>query len=487
MTDQQADGCGTEPANTQANTQAARPRQPSVSLVSGLGRAARFLVYVWRRFQADGAMQRAGGLTYTSLLALVPLLAVSFALFSAFPAFERYRADIEAFVFDNFLPSIGSAVQSYLTEFTAQTGELGAVSSGMLVVTAVMVLNTISSTFNTIWRVEETRGVVGRILAFWAVLTLTPLLLGASLALSSYLFAIAVGSGVEGWIGQGALAFIAGLLPLLLAVLGFAGLFMFVPNHAVRPRDALVGALVAALLLETLKSLFGSIVSSEVYETLYGAIALLPIFMFWMYLCWNVVLIGAEIAAALPEGRAGRRDPRHREAAPGVRLLAALGVLRTLLAAGMATPPGAAVRAGGVPERVVVHGVPLPADVVTQMLGTLDAAAWIARSDRGHWLLARDLATATLRDLARLLTVTLPTPEQDRLADSDWGRRYADILGRLDRAETELFAVDLRSLLAPAAGTVVIFPGEPAVDPESDIGLKTKLAGVAALVGLGSS
>jgi len=473
-----ARGPGPEPAP---------PRKRPVGFNPGIFRAVRFVLYAWQRFQADGAMQRAGGLTYTSLLALVPLLAVSFALFSAFPAFERYRADIETFVFENFLPSIGSAVQGYLADFTSQTGELGAVSSGMLLVTAIMLLNTISGTFNTIWRVKETRSVVARILAFWAVLTLTPLLLGASLALSSYLYTVAIASGVESVVGQGSIGFVAELLPLGLAVFGFAGLFMFVPNFSVRPRDALVGALVASLLLELLKSLFGSIVSSEVYETLYGAIALLPIFMFWMYLCWNVVLFGAEVTAAIPEWRAGRRNPALNEAAPGDRLLAALGILRTLLAGSLATGSAAAGKTGGLPERTVVHALPMRSDVITQVLGKLEAAGWVARSDRGRWLLGRDLESVTLLELADLLAVRLHPPANDPIGRTDWGRRYLERLNDLDGAERDLFGIDLRQLLAPPVGEVVPFPGEDGEeDPESQIGLRTKLLSAVGLSWLGS-
>ena len=139
-----------------------------------------FCAYAINRFLHDDGQQRAAALTFTSLLAMVPLLAVSFAIFAAFPAYESLKGRVQSFLFEQFVPSVGAEVQGYLEQFTAQTGQLTAVGIVFLAVSAVMLLMTISSTFNRIWKVKQTRGVISRLLVFWAVLTLTPMLFGAS-------------------------------------------------------------------------------------------------------------------------------------------------------------------------------------------------------------------------------------------------------------------------------------------------------------------
>ena len=206
-----------------------RARAPNPAVFFG-----RFLVYVGERFARDGCQQRAAALTFTSLLAMVPLLAVSFAIFAAFPAYESLQTKVQDYIFENFVPQVGTQVQAHIETFMAQTGRLSAVGVVFLALSAVLLLSTINSTLNLIWQTRQTRGLVMRLMVFWSVLTLTPLLFGASISLSSVLFAAAQASGVESLTGN--LTRFAFVLPFLFQAAGLTVLFLVMPAASVRRR-----------------------------------------------------------------------------------------------------------------------------------------------------------------------------------------------------------------------------------------------------------
>ncbi len=408
--------------------------------LSGLRSGRRFLRYVFQRFVADRCTERAAALTYTSLLAMVPLIAISFAIFAAFPAFQETRGALQSFVFENFVPGIGTAVSGHIDRFTQKTGQLTAVGVVFLGVTAVMLLSSINGTFNAIWRVQESRRLVGRLLVYWAVLTLSPMFFGASLSLSSYLFAAAQASGVEQITGP--LTQLAGYLPLVLQILGFSILFLVMPYFPVRRRDALMGGIAAGLLFELLKKGFGLYIKSfPTYETLYGALAAIPILLVWMYLAWIVVLLGAEMTAAMPEWRAGMRRVRQ-ENMPAARLLAAaLAILNALLVVS---------RTGkGLNVRQLVRAAPAAPDAVTIAQERLQQAHYITKDENGDWLVSRDLDLATLSDLKRDLELDLDITDLRYLPKTGWGRRYGHIIADLNTANAEITGMTLKSLLAP--------------------------------------
>src|SRR3546814_2340807 len=171
-------------------------------------------------------------------------------IFSAFPDFDEVKATAQNFVFQNFVPHVGTTVQRYLESFAAQAGRRTAVVVVFRVVTSVMLVAAVSETFNAIWRVRDTRGPLGRLLAFWAALTLMPLLFGASLSLSSYLFAAARETGVEAYTGP--LTRLAGFVPMILQIIGFTFLFRIIPHYPVRRRAAAIGGIATGLLFEIL-------------------------------------------------------------------------------------------------------------------------------------------------------------------------------------------------------------------------------------------
>lgn len=448
--------------------------QPPPGLRSGVA----FLVYVFQRFLRDNCKERAASLTFTALLALVPLLAISFAIFAAFPAFQSMKGELQSFVFKSFVPEIGTAVYDRINEFTQKTGELTAIGVVFLAVTSVMLLSSINGTFNAIWQVRERRPLAARLLVYWAVLTLTPILFGASLSMSSYLFAAAQASGVEEFTGP--LSRLAAYLPLLLQIIGFSILYLVMPNQSVRRIDALIGGVTAGLLFELLKKGFGLYITNfPTYETLYGALSAFPILLIWMYLAWIVVLFGAEMTAAMPEWRAGIRSAQRRMI-PAARLLAAaLAILHALHIASL--------RGGGLSNRRMVRAAPAAPEAVGVARNMLQKHRYIAQDDKREWVLSRDLEATTLQDLRRDLDLDLDISDLRHIPKRGWGRRYGDILHEVAEAESNITDISLRTLLAQDSEAEIIeFPdGTDGEDPPVT-DRKTKILAFLGLGGLGS-
>ncbi len=447
----------------------------------GLRSGLAFLYYVFERFLRDNCNGRAASLTFTSLLAVVPLLAISFAIFAAFPAFQHMKGQLQSFIFENFVPEIGSVVYEHINSFTQKTGQLTAVGVVFLGVTSVMLLASINGTFNAIWQVRETRPVVARLLVYWAVLTLAPILFGASLSLSSYLFTVAQATGIETFTGP--LSRLAAFLPLLLQIVGFSILYLVMPNYPVRRTDALYGGLAAGLLFELLKKGFGLYVESfKGYETLYGALSAFPILLIWMYLAWTLVLLGAEMTAAMPEWRAGIRNAK-RVMIPAARLLAA--ALSTLYALHIASLKG-----GGLSNRRMTRAAPDAPEAIGIVREKLLSRRYIAQGESQEWVLSRDLEACTLHDLRRDLDLDLDISDLRHIPKHGWGKRYSDLIGKLAELEAKATEVSLRSLLTPDSEAEIIeFPdgsddkhGEPPIT-----GGKWKLLALLGLTGLGSS
>ena len=255
----------------------------------------------WQRFSEERCLQIASSLTFTVLLAIVPIITVALTVISAFPVFGRLLQYVERFLVRYMLPESAAAVAGYAQQFAENAARLTSVGIALLFVTAVIVLMTIDRAFNQIWRVPRPRGTVQRIFVYWALLTVGPPLVGASLALTSWLVRRSAGL-VEGVpMVEEALLTIA---PFLLTGLAFALAYATMPNRRVLVGDALAGGLVAALAFEAMKRGFALYIAQfPTYRLVYGAFSAVPIFLLWIYLSWVVVLLGAVTAAVLPEWR----------------------------------------------------------------------------------------------------------------------------------------------------------------------------------------
>ena len=274
------------------------PRQLAIS--------CQFLVYALRRFLVDGCPQSAAALTYMSLFAIVPMLTLMYSMFSLVPAFQELGGQVEEFIFSKFLPSSGQEITQYLSEFSNQARKLSVAGVAIILVTALLMLSNIEKTFNHIWATTGGRKGLAGFLVYWAILSLGPLLLAVGMIMSTYLMSLRLVVAEVDSLGVVALLF--SYLPWLLTWLAFTLLYVAVPNCKVRVVYALFGGLITTLLFETAKALFGQLVANSIYTNVYGAFAVIPLFLIWIYLLWVLILFGAELVRSLETFQYEGRD-----------------------------------------------------------------------------------------------------------------------------------------------------------------------------------
>lgn len=264
-----------------------------------LHHSARFFKYFGKRCAADKINVTAGHLTYVSLLSLVPLIVVMFTIFSAFPVFEELQRNIEDALIANLLPTSGEQLKEYINEFVANASKMTAVGIAFLFVVAVMLISAIDSALNTIWRDTSKRRLMVSLAIYWMILTLGPVLIGSGLAATSYL--ISLTQFAEEYV-SGVRSFALWFVPVITSFFAFVLLYQLVPNRPVRFRYAAFGALIAAVLFELSKQVFSLYITHfPTYQAIYGALATVPILLVWIYLSWNIVLVGAELTVSLEE------------------------------------------------------------------------------------------------------------------------------------------------------------------------------------------
>jgi membrane protein len=361
-----------------------------------------FVCYVIQRFIEDRGLQTASSLTYTSLLGLVPIIAVFLAILSAFPALEGAREQVKEMILAPLVPGAGETVRNALETFLDNAKSLGTMGVIGIAVTSILMLNTIESTLNGIWRVALRRPLGLKLIVFWALLTLPPLLIAASLSLPSYFFHMANRVDVFGIVD-----IMEQVTPFLMHAVAFTFLFAATPNRRVRIRDALRGGLVASLLFGCLKAGFGFYVASATSnQTIYGALAVIPVFLLWIYLSWTVILIGAEVAAALPEWRGALAAEQRRRLTSGERLVAAVGILKVLWRASL---EGRAVDRDDIES--VLRGSTADLGAV---VGRLVQLNHVVVTENGGLALTSDLDEVSLYALQRELGLALEETEQFR-------------------------------------------------------------------------
>ena len=254
----------------------------------------------------------ASSLTFTTSIALVPFFTVALAVFTAFPMFSKMQGVLQGWLVNSLIPdNIARQVLGYLTQFSSQASKLGVAGLGILLVTAIALILTIDRTLNEIWRVKKTRPFTQRVLIYWSAITLGPVVLGVSLALTSSV--VVATSGLVGTMPF-SLRFLLSSFQFLLVAAGLAALYRYVPNTYVKRSHAWVGAVFASAGIELAKKALGLYLSKvPTYSMIYGAFATLPILLVWIYLAWIIVLMGAVIAAYLPSLLAGvaRRGGGH--------------------------------------------------------------------------------------------------------------------------------------------------------------------------------
>ena len=261
------------------------------------------------RARQERLPQVAGSLTFTTLLSIVPSLAVSFALFTRFPMFSRFEAALEEHLLKSLFPAdIARTVLQYLHQFAANASDLTLVGSLFLLGTAIAMLLTVENAFNQIWNVKRARPFLRRVGLYVLVLAAGPPVLGVSLWAMSYVLGVSM--GLIGPLPASA-KFVLTLGPAALSCVGLAFLFHYVPNTRVRWRDAIAGGLIASVVLELGKRGFATyLLKIPTYKAVYGAFAVFPVFLLWVYFSWLVTLAAALVAANL--ARAAAQPPARR-------------------------------------------------------------------------------------------------------------------------------------------------------------------------------
>ena len=258
-----------------------------------------FCTIFWQRFNQNKLTQAAGYLTYSTMLAIVPLIMVVFSIFSAFPVFNEVTGALKEFIFTNFAPSASDMVGQYIDEFVNNSKKMSAVGIISLIVVALMLINSIDRTLNSIWQDTGTRPIFTSFAIYWLILTLGPLLVGVSIAANTYVKAM-FESAASFSFGLKLLSFV----PFLSTWFIFTLIYMVVPNKKVSIKHSAAGALIAAVFFTLGKQAFAwYIVTFPSYQLIYGAMATLPIMLLWIQLSWTVVLLGAQLAAVLAEVR----------------------------------------------------------------------------------------------------------------------------------------------------------------------------------------
>jgi membrane protein len=407
-----------------------------------LATLAAFATYSLRRFLADGCFAASGALSYTTLVSLVPLAVIAFGSLSAFPIFAQVHDQLLALVFRNLVPSIGEQAAWWFRTFADSAAKTTAIGVAGIAATGILLLVTVEDQLNLIWRVTSPRPWVQRILAYWTLITLGPLLIGISLSLSTY-FEIAarqVGFGEEAvaWIASSWLHGVARAVPALLEFIALTLLYCLIPNCAVRWRDGALGAAIATLAIEILKVGFSIYIgAASFYQTVYGALAIIPIFLLWMYISWMAVLLGAVVAAALPNWRIDERVGTIPSG--GVRLGFSLALI-----AGLARAQRRG-EAKSTPELAAELGV--ATTVIDEHLKPLAEAGFAAHTQDGRWVLSWSPETATLHDLYEALHLPLAGRWTEHVS-APWQRLVAPAMDRIVKAEAAAMQATIASLIA---------------------------------------
>lgn len=355
------------------------------------------LRFVWSRLGQEKIIQVASSLTFSTVLAIVPLLAVVLSLFTAFPLFKEYSDALQDFMINSLMPpAISDNIMKYLNEFASQASRLTAIGGGFLVLTVMVLIMSVESALNDIWHVSRQRPISQRLLVYWALISVGPVLTGASLWTTAFLARESLGlvDNVPALL-ELAMQFI----PFILSGLGFAAIYAIVPNCKVKGRDALTGGFITAIILEGMKFGFAYYISQfSTYTVIYGAFAVLPVFLIWVYLSWLGILLGAMCAANMPAIRINRVESTPHA---GVAMIEAILLIQALDRARDAVPPGCS-------STRLMSDLRIRHDTLTELLKTLSDLGMVANAQwegQDHWVLTCNPDTKSLGPLFDRLAI----------------------------------------------------------------------------------
>ncbi len=396
-----------------------------------------FVSLVYSRFREERCFQLCGSLTFTTLLALVPLVTIALMFMTAFPVFNTLSEQLREFVLANMVPEAGSKVISgYVQQFSNNAAKLTAAGVSVFVISSIMLMLTIDKAFNTIWRVKRPRPLVQRVLIYWSLLTVGPLLMGGSLTLWSWLIKLSNdASGVVPIVVIETLK----VVPIALTALAFGLLYRLIPNRQVSLIDAAIGGVFAAVFFEAMKYGFSQFITNfGSYKLVYGAFASVPIFLIWIYASWVVVIFAAVITSGLSYWRTGGvKNPGP----PGSLFVDAL---ETIVLLARAHQTGEVLNL----EQLRTF-VKLPWEEMEFILERLVAAGWVAKLQGNGWVLARDAETIHAVDVLHSFVIHADAA----LATEDQAIR--NLVGRIVKSSESVVDMTLADIadLHPARPT----------------------------------
>ncbi|WP_291355202.1 YihY family inner membrane protein [Acinetobacter sp. UBA3106] len=379
-----------------------------------------FVLFVIRRFESDRCREQAGSLTYTTLFAVVPMLTVFLVIISSIKALEPARQQLQHLIYSNFLPRTTIAFDKALNAFTDKSSNLTVIGILFLFITTVMMLTSIETVFNRIWRVQETRGGIIGFMRYWTIISLGPILLGSAFVISSTVASLNIlSNNFAGYEVDG--EFIFWGISFALTILGFFILNWTIPNRSVPIKAALIAGTFSAVVFELLKNLFGFIMSNFTsYEIVYGAFAAVPIFLLWIFLSWNIVLLGVEISYALTAFNSGKEPKRH----PIIMFLDLLELFYNKQQRGESVSDE---------EALVVLGRDEIGRWPTYVL-MLEKQNLVKRTDDNEYVLARNLSQVDFWNFYTQLPYPLPRRNDvaNIRADDEWMQRLGPALVESD-------------------------------------------------------
>ncbi len=387
--------------------------------------------YLLSRFSQDRCSENAAALTYMSLFAMVPLLTVLYTMASAIPTFQGLEQQMQEFLFEHLMPETSSELESYLSDFSRQAKNLTGPGIVFLVVTAVLMLRNIEKAFNLIWRATENRSAVSSFLLYWAVLSLAPVALGVALGMSTYLSSYS--EVLDSYDIFGARALFLQLLPLLLSTAAFTLLYVAVPNCRVPFKHTVIGGAVAALAFHLARAVFTDLVVGSSYTFIYGAFAAVPLFLLWIYLSWNIVLMGGILVHSLSAYQDAEQASRP-------TVLKALDVLYLFW---QKQQRGNSVREIEILNNTHKVTKGLDSETWRQLRDTLMQHKVITENDRGHYLLARDLHTITFWQLKEWVNGEQGLEQEDSASQLGWQKAAYSSLRQQRMNQRDILGMNL--------------------------------------------
>ncbi len=257
-----------------------------------------FMLYFGKNFYRHHGFTTAASLSYTTLLSIVPLITVMFGLLEKLSIRIDTTEAIQQFIFTNFVPAVGGTVLGYVSGFSTKASELAAPGIGLLIIISLMLMVTIDNAINSIWTERESRRMPARILIYFLILILGPLLMGYGLASTSYLLSLEAINDIDS--GLHIRSELLHWLPYISTSLLLTLVYILVPNYSISKLDALLSGIFSATLFEVAKISFGLYITAMYdYQIIYGAIAVILIFLTWIYISWVIVLAGAHLTFCL--------------------------------------------------------------------------------------------------------------------------------------------------------------------------------------------